>query len=68
VPRDLADELGAFGAPDQCAEAVLRLCAAGAHRIALIAVGSDFEDQYATFARAALPAVRARQQLAAADE
>jgi alkanesulfonate monooxygenase SsuD/methylene tetrahydromethanopterin reductase-like flavin-dependent oxidoreductase (luciferase family) len=55
LPRSLADELAVAGTADQCTAAVARFAVAGAPRLILAAVGSDYAEQYAAFARDALP-------------
>src|ERR1700759_2265141 len=58
VPREIADELAIVGERDHCVAAVDRFVKAGAQRLVLAAVGSDFDEQYERFAEEVLPIVR----------
>jgi 5,10-methylenetetrahydromethanopterin reductase len=55
VTRDLASELAIAGTPSDCAEAVVRFGEAGADSLVLAAIGSNFDEQYETFAAEVLP-------------
>jgi 5,10-methylenetetrahydromethanopterin reductase len=59
-PSDVGtgDGLGVFGTAAQCARTIEQFRAAGASRIILAALGPDYEEQYAGFARTVLPIAR----------
>jgi 5,10-methylenetetrahydromethanopterin reductase len=54
----LSDELAVAGDPESCAASVQRFREAGAHRVIMVAVGEETDDQYTRFATDVLPALR----------
>jgi alkanesulfonate monooxygenase SsuD/methylene tetrahydromethanopterin reductase-like flavin-dependent oxidoreductase (luciferase family) len=58
ISRDAADRLAVVGSAEHCAEAVHRFADAGAERLVLAAIGSDYAQQYERFAREVVPGLR----------
>lgn len=58
VSREIADELAIVGTNGQCVAAAERFVKAGAQRLVVAAVGSDFDEQYERFADKVLPLIR----------
>jgi 5,10-methylenetetrahydromethanopterin reductase len=58
VSREIADELAIVGTATHCTAAVERFVDAGADRLVLAAVGSDFTEQYEQFAQDVLSNAR----------
>ena len=55
ISRELADELGIVGSPEDCARSVGGFSRAGAARLILAAIGQDYDLQYERFAGTVLP-------------